>query len=192
MSVFPNFIKKYGGPIDAVSVPAEVIDRYKDKLPESIIQFWQQEGWGGFIDGLIWIINPDSVIDYIPQWMDYGGHGIPFMRTAFGDIVLWVPYVHKNRIEIIFIRYQDYNVIGDDLTHLFEKSFCNEEVLAHKLNSDNFQAALQKLGPLKPDECYGYEPALALGGEENINNLKIVKYIEHLDILTQLLEKNVD
>jgi hypothetical protein len=48
--------------------------------------------------------------------------------------------------------------------------------------------ALKKLGPLHPDEMYGFEPALAVGGTSKIENLVKVKMIEHLILLSQLTE----
>ncbi|EPM69033.1 hypothetical protein A249_39350 [Pseudomonas syringae pv. actinidiae ICMP 18804] len=49
-----------------------------------------------------------------------------------------------------------------------------------------FKPALEKLGPLKSDEMYGFVPALALGGPMELKNLQKVKTIEHLEFLSQL------
>jgi hypothetical protein len=51
---------------------------------------------------------------------------------------------------------------------------------------DLFEEALKKLGPLKPDEMYGFVPAIALGGPGTLNTLQKVKTIEHLTFLSQL------
>jgi hypothetical protein len=49
-----------------------------------------------------------------------------------------------------------------------------------------FQRALTTLGPLQPDEMYGFVPALALGGPGDLKHLQKVKTIEHLTFLSQL------
>ncbi|WP_322404849.1 DUF1851 domain-containing protein [Massilia luteola] len=49
-----------------------------------------------------------------------------------------------------------------------------------------FQRALKKLGPLEPDEVYGFEPAIALGGKMRPENLAKLKLDVHLTILRQL------
>ena len=52
-----------------------------------------------------------------------------------------------------------------------------------------FRKALKKLGPLQHDECFGFEPAIALGGSESVENVRIVKLREHLSILSQLVDE---
>ena len=51
---------------------------------------------------------------------------------------------------------------------------------------DMFNSALKTLGPLQPDEMYGFVPALALGGPSDLEHLQKVKTIEHLTFLSQL------
>lgn len=51
---------------------------------------------------------------------------------------------------------------------------------------DLFEKALRTLGPLQPDEMYGFVPALALGGSADLKHLQKVKTIEHLTFLSQL------
>lgn len=36
------------------------------------------------------------------------------------------------------------------------------------------------------DECFGYVPLLALGGKESVNNLKKVKILEHIALITEM------
>ncbi|TMU28891.1 DUF2169 domain-containing protein [Halomonas sp. ATBC28] len=49
-----------------------------------------------------------------------------------------------------------------------------------------FTQALKKLGPLRPDEVYGFEPALVAGGEWSVNNLAKLNLDIHLTILRQM------
>ena len=51
---------------------------------------------------------------------------------------------------------------------------------------DLFAPALKTLGRLKPDEMYGFVPALALGGPSTLEHLQKVKAVEHLMLLAQL------
>jgi len=41
---------------------------------------------------------------------------------------------------------------------------------------------------LKPDEMYGFVPALMLGGLDTFDHLQKVKAVEHLMLLSQLTE----
>ncbi|MNE90069.1 hypothetical protein D3C80_1875430 [compost metagenome] len=46
-----------------------------------------------------------------------------------------------------------------------------------------FERAVKKYGPLAPDEMYGFEPALVLGGSSSLENLRRLKLDPHLLIL---------
>lgn len=48
-----------------------------------------------------------------------------------------------------------------------------------------FKRAVKKLGALRADEMYGFEPALVIGGAPKLDNLVKVKVIEHLILLQQ-------
>ncbi|WP_259779841.1 DUF1851 domain-containing protein [Aestuariispira ectoiniformans] len=49
-----------------------------------------------------------------------------------------------------------------------------------------FARAKKKLGALEPGECYGFFPALAMGGAPKLENLKRVQALEHFLFLAQL------
>ena len=40
------------------SVSDEVIAQYRGKLPETILQLWQQFGWCAWGNGRLWLVNP--------------------------------------------------------------------------------------------------------------------------------------
>lgn len=54
-----------------------------------------------------------------------------------------------------------------------------------------FKRAISKLGRLEIGECYGFFPALALGGSPELENLKRVRAPEHFTIIAQTLEFNL-
>ncbi|MDN5288344.1 MAG: hypothetical protein JWR38_4618 [Mucilaginibacter sp.] len=70
------------------------------------------------------------------------------------------------------------------LEDINEESFLNKN-----LDWQPYPKAVEKLGVPTYDECFGYEPILAAGGSEKLENLKIVKLIEHIDIITQVAGK---
>jgi len=53
-----------------------------------------------------------------------------------------------------------------------------------------FQRAHSVLGPLKPDEMYGFEPAIVVGGKVDINSIRIFNIRDHLGLLRQLAPPN--
>ena len=54
-----------------------------------------------------------------------------------------------------------------------------------------FERAVAKLGPLEPDEVYGFEPAIVFGGKMRLENLAKLKLDVHLTILRQLAAPQV-
>ena len=52
---------------------------------------------------------------------------------------------------------------------------------------ENYPVIQEKLGTPDYDECFGYSLLLALGGSEDIENIKIVKTIPYIDICTQTI-----
>lgn len=192
MSVFPKFIELYGCSFNRMDVPEDTINKYKSLLPEEIIQFWKEHGFGGFSDGLLWTINPDDYIEYVPQCIQLYPDAIPIMRTAFGDLIICAKSPRGTLIKMIDINNQSLNPIADNILETMEERFCLYEFYLMVLKADLFPAALQSLGKLKCDECYGYEPLLSMGGSNSLENLKIVKFQEYFNIAFQTITQFVD
>jgi hypothetical protein len=54
-----------------------------------------------------------------------------------------------------------------------------------------FDRALAKLGPVGWDQMYAFEPALALGGTSQLNNLVKLDWRVHMMLLRQMTEPHV-
>ncbi len=53
-------------------------------------------------------------------------------------------------------------------------------------NKPLFDRAVKKYGVLKPNEMFGFEPALILGGEAKLENVRKLPIISHLQMLASL------
>ncbi len=53
---------------------------------------------------------------------------------------------------------------------------------------DLFEPAYHRLGPLAPDEMYGFVPAVMLGGPNTLEHLAKLKAVEHLTLLSQIAD----
>lgn len=47
--VFANLIESFGPPIDRREVPGSTIQRYRDKLPPKLLEYWSEHGWGATV-----------------------------------------------------------------------------------------------------------------------------------------------
>ncbi|WP_199610067.1 GAD-like domain-containing protein [Flocculibacter collagenilyticus] len=201
---FYNF-SGFGPAIKSITPSQATLDKYKGKLPDRLLEYWQEYGFCGWGDGLFWTVNPDDYEDILREWLQ----GTPFeenddyyviARGAFGKLFVWGERTGQSiKIEgnygMIFPTdcTDDLNEDGATLTiELFFSSLYKESI--DLLGIDDkplFERTFKKLGELSSDEMYGFEPALALGGEPKLENLKKVPVLEHLSFLASLGEKRV-
>lgn len=202
-----NFLefKKFGPAIERRDVPQTSLDKYRGKLPDKLLEYWQQFGWCAFAKGLLWIVDPEEWEDEIDGWIGE----TPFMerdafhviaRTAFGELILWGEKTGQSLKIVtawgtIFPAFdqEEFAEDGPDLTLQLFFSSRNKE--AHDLTDEEglplFERALAKLGTLSHTTMYGFVPALALGGEVRLDRLQKLDAHVHLDILSQVTELQV-
>ncbi|AYL83479.1 GAD-like domain-containing protein [Pseudomonas syringae pv. actinidiae] len=186
------FLEKFGLAIERYEVPASSIAKYKNKLPDQLLDYWEEYGWSGYANGAFWTVNPQDYEYLLKSWLTTVD--IPqenyyvIARSAFGKL-----YVRGEKsgwcltISSYSARYfrRTSNLTEEKLDFGIKTffSFIDPE---HNDLEGLFQPVLVHLGPLKSDEIYGFVPALALGGPMELKNLQKVKTIEHLTFLSQL------
>lgn len=197
--------KGFGPAIHPRSVSPEVVERFKGRLPDQLLQYWEQFGWAGYAQGLFWLVDPDEYEPVLEAWigdtsfMESDAYYV-IARTAFGQLFLWGTKSGQSlKIDapwgMIFPKDDSAEVAAGRSDQLV-KSF-----IAFKKKSDldfedyldkpMFERVLKRLGPLAADEMYGFEPALAIGGRAELKNVRRVRAVEHLVILAQLGERQV-
>jgi hypothetical protein len=182
LTAFPDFHKKHGAGENCVAAPKDVIEQYRSRLPNSLLELWQQSGWCSYAKGLIWIVNPSAFAETLSEWVEASDNALVFARTAFADMFLW----RNHRVEFLSTQYAWFAELTDDVSRLFESLLCEDRVLNNLLIRNFTVKATKKLGPLAPDECYGFEPVLALGGSGKIDTVQKVKLVEYLSMLSQV------
>ena len=195
----------FGPAISNTRVPPEAFARFKGKLPDQLLDYWRQYGWSGYGKGLFWLVNPNDYEPALEAWIG----DTPFMeqdayfvigRSAFGELLLWGTKSGRSLSVrsswgMIFPKDDTDEVAAGGADRLI-RSFLvglSAKRLDQKDHLDKplFDRALKALGPLAPDEMYGFEPALALGGLADLKNLRKVKCVEHLVMLAQLGERQI-
>ncbi|TWP29922.1 DUF1851 domain-containing protein [Apibacter muscae] len=164
----------------------DIILKYKDKLPNKLINIWINFGIGSFIKGYIKVINPDKHLDLLkevyqsPNSNEY----IPIFITGMGDFIVW-----ENNFTVLVNCKKGYSKVIESGFEYFVEDLNDESFLIEELDNKNFKEALQKLGDLDYDECFGYVPLLGLGGSEKVENLQKVKIKEHISLIGQMMGK---
>jgi hypothetical protein len=195
----------FGPAIQSKIVSPEKIMKFKGKLPDQLLEYWKLYGFSGYGEGLFWIVDPDEYEPALEAWMG----DTPFMerdayyvigRSAFGELFLWGTKSGqsldvKSLWGMIFPRDNSERVAKGKSDFLLQNFIAGQDKknLNQKdyLDKPLFDRALKTLGPLEPDEMYGFEPALALGGQADLKNLRKVKAVEHLVMLAQLGERQI-
>jgi len=183
MSIFEDFLDKHGKGTKCQKASAKIIDKYKKKLPEELIEFWKEEGFCAYSDGLIWVVNPDDFEYVADEWFDDKVKRVVIARSGFADFYLWS---EENGVEQLYTQDKKVMVVSKELPFFFNYGLNQDRYLKSNLYLKLFKQAVKELGELDYEECYGFEPALALGGAEKIENVKKVKLQPYLEILAQL------
>jgi len=199
-----NFLdfKGFGPPFDSRKVPAEKIKKFRNRLPDRLLEYWQAYGWCGYGKGLFWTVDPDEWEDELEEWIG----ATPFMeqdayyvigRTAFGKLILWGEKTGQS-LEVltawgmIFPSFdsQAFARRGSDkaLQLFFSSSSQDNFDMLDEQEKKLFERALNKLCVLGHDTMYGFVPALALGGAPKLENLQKLDAHVHLSILVQSTE----
>jgi hypothetical protein len=164
-------------------VPQNIIDKYKEKIPNELLQVWQQYGFGSILNGYLKIINPDKFQDIMNESYFRSDVAIPIFSTGMGDIIAW----EENR----YLRMLNYRRGGfKGISAGFEFFFSdleNDSFCEKYLGWQPYLEAVKKYEQPAFDECFGYVPILGLGGPEKVENIDKVKLIEHICIITNLM-----
>ena len=184
------------------------IAKYADLSYPELNTLWQEVGLGSFCNGLFKLINPSDYQDVINSCFEKEDDQsfLPFMCTAFGDLFAYVKNPRLNNYVVYLnVRYGTYLILPANLRAIFNKVMVNESFLKgwffNKVivnesflkgwfDLENYPIIQEKLGTPDYDECFGYSLLLALGGSDDIENIKIVKtipYIDIIDICTQTI-----
>ena len=187
------FIKNFGPATTREEVPESSVDRYRNRLPNQLLQYWNEYGWCGFMDGLFWTVNPQAYEDIIDHWLAdkefYSQDTYHVIaRNAFGLLYVWGEksgYCLTISSSLGHYSRRASKLKGDKLDFGVRVFFSSMNPEYNDFG-DLFIPSLKRLGKLRADEMYGLVPALALGGSIDIEKVAIVKTIEHLEFLSQL------
>lgn len=120
--------------------------------------------------------------------------------TALGDILLWegnenwtISPDEGDRVKQIDVRKCKSRVIGE-IDFVLNRLLGDEYGIVDKdfFDSKPFIDIQNKLPQLEYGQCYGYVPALSLGGKASNKNLQIVDTKAYIEIIGQSVGKIID
>lgn len=184
-------------------VTEEIISKYitlfKGKFPEEIIWIWRNMGFGIYENGYLQIVDPaeyDFAFDYIDKLLE---PTIIWGITALGDLLLWegndnwtIAPDEGNRATFINIRRPEIEMIGHKVRTYLNILINDEDDLIDTYKAKPYLDIKGKLTVLEYGQCYGYIPALVLGGKATNKNLQVVDAKSYVDIIGQAVGKIID
>lgn len=183
MSHFEDFKRLYDPPEDCERPGDEAIRAYERLLPPELIDHWREVGWCSYAKGLLWFVNPQQFEGVLEDWIDFESGGfLVFLRSAFAHLYIW----HEGYVYSLDVQHGSLSQVTKNM-NLFFTLLCDPEIRARILRTDLHSKALLRLGVLNRDECYAFEPALALGGPGTIDTVRRVRMREHLGLLAQMV-----
>ncbi|MDO6853843.1 DUF1851 domain-containing protein [Cellulophaga lytica] len=184
------------------SVPKEFIQKYnqmfKGEFPKEILWIWEHMGFGIYEDGFLQLVNPEEyefVFDYIDKRLE---PTIVFGITALGDVLIWegnenwtIAPDEGNRFSMINIKKLNKNILGSKIRVHLNILMNDEEDLEDKemYDAKAYLDIKDKLPKLEYGQCYGYTPALPLGGKAKNENLEVVDTKSYINIIGQAVGK---
>jgi len=184
------------------SVSKEFIEKYnnifKGELPKELLWIWENMGFGIYEDGFLQIVNPTEynfVFDYIDKLLE---PSIVIGITALGDIILWegndnwtIAPDEGNRLAMINIKKLNKNILGTKIRVHLNILMNDEEDLedSEMYDSKPYLNIKDKLPKLEYGQCYGYVPALPLGGKALNENLQVVDAKSYINIIGEAVGK---
>lgn len=182
MGQFQDFEQKYG-PATECQTPGEDAYRlFQSALPEQLIAQWREAGWCSYGNGLVWLTDPRQFDGIVEDWVELPDpKPLVFLRTAFGHLYFW----HTGAVHSLDVHGGSVSEVTKRIHRIFTL-LCDPEIAGKILRVSLYQEAVARLGPPARDECYAFEPALALGGPGTADTIRRVAVREHLGILAQL------
>ena len=170
--------------VKVADMPKEVIEKYKSEVPVELIDIWENQGLGTFLNGYLKVINPDDYSELVRDSYFRGYISIPIFVTAFGDIISW-----EEKKYVVIIKYKNgsFNIMIKKFTHFLK--FIDSNHITKHFDLPLYHEAIEKYGLLDYDQCFGFVPLLALGGFKDVDHLDKVKMYEHILLITTLVGK---
>ncbi len=66
---FEHFLYKFGKPTSSKKIKSSHIENYRGKLPDILLEYWQEYGVCGFKKGLFWIVDPAHYETTLNAWL---------------------------------------------------------------------------------------------------------------------------
>ncbi len=179
MIEIPDFVPR-------APVPPDLIDAYRDRVPEDLVELWRRYGFGTFAEGFVRIIDPrvyEAGIGDILGKVTGRRIAIPIMVTGLADVITWDP---GDGVTGIRYRKEDTTGLGSKVSTFVKLTVGGgAQHLERKFDWALFPQAVAKHGALAFDESFVFVPLLSLGGPKDVDHLQPRRTIEAIRTMVE-------
>jgi hypothetical protein len=188
------FRKAYGQGVSYRAFLKADRDRLEGRVPGYLLDLWESDGWAGYRDGLLWMVDPDEFVPVLAAWnVPNDPPLIVVARTAMGQLfLLGSNFRAPNgapapKVLVLNPHSASYNTVGLVAEKFLTRSIADEDFLKPAMHEAETKRAAKDVGPISWNEMYGYEPALALGGSGKADTVRRFDLFTHHLLLSQLV-----
>lgn len=120
-------------------VSDDILEEYRAKLPEEMINFWTKYGFGIFMGGYFKSVNPAEYKDILESTSERYTDGIVLFATGMGDLIIW----SDGYVRLLNYRYGMVKTIFFSFEFFFEDT-ADEEFRIADLMWNPYQEAVKK------------------------------------------------
>ncbi|MFL0246073.1 GAD-like domain-containing protein [Candidatus Clostridium stratigraminis] len=183
-----KFLNSYLPDESCKSLSTETISKYKEIAPDILLSLWTNNGVGKYGNGIVEIINPEEYQMVLEMWFGKEvPNYIPFMISGFGHLF----YYRKLTVEdedVICLdpHYKKTFNCTWNINTFFNSFLLSDDIIKTLLKKDLFIEGTEKVGKLHDGEILFFEPALCLGGSEELKYINKGNVIIHHQLLRQM------
>ncbi len=201
---FEFLLSEFGKSADPVFLTDEEIAYCRGRLPDSLLEFWRQVGLGAWGNGVFQFCRPADCANIIETVFkgdpEVNAHDCTvFGYEAFCQLPVWHRTLGRIKVDLLFAEV-DGDFTATDMKQLEIRNKLGPERLIatglYSVDKDSdikdedgtpmFKRAVRALGAPQRDECFGFVPAIGLGGARRLEYLRRVRAPEHFAILAGL------
>ena len=196
-----HFFSKLGEPTTFTPATTKAIDKYRDKLPNQLLEYWNILGFSGFSNGLFWLTNPAEYEQILDRFLE----DTPFedvdifhviARNAWGELQVYgektgrsieiSPHLNSIRTK----KGNENDILAGNEKEVIEMFFAFQKPRFLDTKDEQgkpmFKNALSAHGALNSDEVYGFTPLLFAGGEKKVSNIQKSNIFAHLNLIADM------
>ena len=203
---FEYFIEKFGQPTSQRFPTISEVEKYRGILPDRLLEYWQEIGFSGYLDGLFWIVNPadyDDVLERFLESTDFPEldtyHVIA--RDAWGSLHLWGEKTGDSLAITSMNNWmrtrQGYtsDIAKGEANKCIELFFAFTKPKNENTQAENgkpmFESAFKAHGELAEDELFAFNPFLFMGGNKTVKDISKENIFVHLNLIADMGDMEV-